>query len=59
MIKLKCEICGVNYEKPAHYRKWNNVFFKWSLKFCDDCRRKKEKKALKRLPEVINVLANI
>lgn len=63
MIKLKCEICGVNYKKPADFKKWNderpNVFFRWSLKFCDDCRRKKEKKALKRLPEVINVLANI
>ncbi len=53
MIKLKCEICGVNYEKPAHYTKWNNVFFKWSLRFCDDCRRKKENEALKRLPELI------
>ena len=55
MIKLKCEICGVNYEKPAHYKKWNNVFFKWSLRFCDDCRRKKEKEELtfrtSRIPE--------
>ena len=55
MIKLKCEICGVNYEKPAHYTKWNNVFFKWSLRFCDDCRRKKEKEELtfrtSRIPE--------
>ena len=55
MIKLKCEICGVNYEKPAHYTKWNNVFFKWSLRFCDDCRRKKENEELtfrtSRIPE--------
>ena len=55
MIKLKCEICGANYEKPAHYKKWNNVFFKWSLRFCDDCRRKKEKEELtfrtSRIPE--------
>ena len=62
MIKLKCEKCGVKYEKPADFKKWNNerpnVFFKWSLAFCDTCRRNREKEALKRLPEVIKVLAN-
>jgi len=62
MIKLKCEKCGIEYEKPADFKKWNderpNVFFKWSLAFCDICRRNKEKEALKRLPEVIKALAN-
>ena len=45
------------FEKPADFKKWNderpNVFFKWSLAFCDICRRDREKEALKRLPEVI------
>ncbi|NJL77067.1 MAG: hypothetical protein HC892_20700 [Saprospiraceae bacterium] len=62
MIKLKCEKCGIDYEKPAIFKKWNdenpNVFFKWSLKFCDNCRRDIEKKALEKLPEVIKTLAN-
>ena len=61
MIKLECEKCGVYYEKPADFKKWNderpNVFFKWSLTFCDTCRRKREIEGLKRLPEVIKALA--
>ena len=61
MLKLKCEKCGVEYEKPADFKKWNDeepqVFFKWSLKFCDTCREEKEKEALKKLPEVIKALA--
>lgn len=60
MIKLKCENCGVEYHKPADFKKWNdtrpNVFFKWSLSFCDSCRRNKEKEALKNLPEIIKEL---
>lgn len=62
MIQLKCEKCGVNYEKPADFKKWNdekpNVFFKWNLAFCDTCRRNREKQALKKLPDVIKALAN-
>jgi len=62
MIKLKCERCGVDYEKPADFKKWNeerpNVFFKWSLLFCDTCRRNREKEALKKLPEIIKALGN-
>ena len=58
MIKLKCKNCGVEYKKPADFKKWNNVFFKWSLKYCDNCRRNKESEALKRLPEIIKALAN-
>lgn len=61
MIELKCEKCGIDYEKPADFKKWNderpNVYFKWSLAFCDTCRRKREIEGLKRLPEVIKALA--
>ena len=61
MIKLKCEECGVEYEKPADFKKWNdkrpNVYFRWNLTFCDICRKNREKTALKRLPEVIKALA--
>ena len=60
-IELKCEKCGVGYEKPADFKNWNdarpNVFFKWSLAYCDSCRSVTEMKALKELPKVIEALA--
>lgn len=62
MIKLKCEKCSIEYEKPAIFKTWNNkhpnIFYKWSLIFCDTCRREKENKALKNLPKIIEALAN-
>ena len=62
MLKLKCETCGIEYEKPDDFKKWNeehsNVFFRWSLKYCDTCRRAKELSALKEgLPIVIEALS--
>ena len=60
MIKLECKKCGVAYEKPTDFKKWNDerpsIFFKWSLAFCDKCRRWKQIKALEKLPEVIKAL---
>ena len=61
-IKLKCEKCNADYDKPSDLKRLNeehpNVFFKWSLLFCDDCRRKKEREAIKSLPEVLKVLSD-
>ena len=62
-IDLKCEECGCAYEKPYVFKEHllankRNVFFKWSLTFCDKCRRKKEVSALKALPDVLNAIAN-
>lgn len=60
-LKLECQACGAAYEKPESYSKWNtkrpNVFFKWSLMYCDKCRREKEAEALKGLPKVIEALS--
>jgi len=60
MLKLKCEKCGAEYEKPAVFKKWNdenpNVFWKWNLTFCDTCRREKQEEGLKRLPEILKAL---
>ena len=60
MIQLKCEKCGYDYEKPAMFKKWNeentNVFYRWSLAFCDPCRRIKEKEVLKKLPDILRAL---
>lgn len=60
-LKLECQACGAAYEKPGNYSKWNikhpNVFFKWSLTYCDKCRREKEAEALKGLPKVIEALS--
>lgn len=62
MNYAKCEQCGVDYEKPAKFKKYNeehpNVFFRWSLSFCDKCRREKELEALKSLPKILNALSN-
>lgn len=59
-LKLNCSTCGKDYEKPIDFQKWNNekpnVFFKWSLTYCDVCRKEKEFKALKYLPEVVKNL---
>lgn len=61
-LKLNCEICGVAYEKPAEFKVWNderpNVFFRWSLVYCDTCRKDKQTKALQSLPKVINALSD-
>jgi hypothetical protein len=62
MLKLKCKKCGVDYDKPDEYDKWSkeskNVFFRWSISYCDDCRKEKEINALKELPKVIEAIAN-
>jgi aspartate carbamoyltransferase regulatory subunit len=58
-IKCKCEICFSEYEKPIEFKKYTSrgdVFFKWSLKYCDTCRRKKEIDALNSLPKILNAL---
>jgi hypothetical protein len=60
LLNLTCENCGTKYEKPAKFQKWQNdkpnVFFKWSLKYCDSCRRSKERGSLKKLPDVIKAI---
>jgi hypothetical protein len=60
-INLKCEKCGVDYQKPSVLKDYlvatkHNVFYKWSLAFCDNCRREKEKEALKALPDILKAL---
>jgi hypothetical protein len=60
--ECKCEICGIDYKKPAKFIEYNNqhpsIFFKWSLKYCDKCRIEKQKDALKSLPTVLSALYN-
>jgi hypothetical protein len=34
----------------------HNVFYKWSLAFCDKCRREKERESLNTLPDVLRAL---
>jgi hypothetical protein len=62
MIDLKCETCGTDYKKPAMFKVWNdkrtNVFYRWSLAYCDKCRRSREVKALERLPEIMKEISN-
>jgi hypothetical protein len=59
LIDLKCEDCGVDYKKPASFIGISNVYFRWSLLYCDDCRKKKELQSLRFLPKVLKALASV
>ena len=59
-LKLKCE-CGQEFERPAKYQEYidkyqHNVHWRWKLKYCDACFKKRTEKALKKLPDIINLL---
>lgn len=61
MIQLKCEKCLIDYEKPEMFKEYNerypNIFWKWSLNFCDNCRKLKQNEALSKLPEILKKLS--
>jgi hypothetical protein len=60
-LKLKCQKCGVDYEKPAKYiefnKKYPSVFWRYSLAFCDKHRKEKEVKILSQMNEVLTALS--
>jgi len=63
MVNLICEKCNCDYEKPTVFQKYlietkHNVFYKWSLTFCDNCRRERERESLKALPDIVKALSN-
>jgi hypothetical protein len=55
-LQLKCEKCNCDYEKPAVFKEYN-IFYKWSLAFCDNCRKEKERESLKALPDIVKALS--
>ena len=62
MIKLECEQCGQSFERPAIYEKYIVdkpliTTWKWKLKYCDKCFDKKVQNALKRMPEILDILS--
>lgn len=62
LIDLICDKCGCNYQKPEIFKQYlvatnNNVFYKWSLLYCDKCRIERQNEALKSLPNIIKVLS--
>jgi hypothetical protein len=57
MVECKCQVCGVEYEKPDSYIGLSNVFFTMSLKYCDVCRKAKQFEALKSLPQILEILS--
>ena len=64
LIKCKCEKCGCDYEKPSIFQNYlvetkYNTFYKWSLSFCDKCRREKERESLKALPNILMGISKI
>lgn len=64
-MKLKCNDCGVEYEKPDYFNdevKGNTSLYfycKRSMKYCDKCRRIREVEMLKSLPKVIESISKI
>jgi hypothetical protein len=60
-LDLTCEKCNTEYQKPADFKKWHDkfpsVFFKWSLQFCDTCRKEKQTAALQNLRDVIDLIS--
>jgi hypothetical protein len=59
-VSLICD-CGVQFTRPQKYIVWNsksqNVMWRWKLKYCDDCYKKRTEQAMSRLPEIIAKLA--
>lgn len=60
VLNLKCKECLTNYQKPEAYKEWNekypNVFFKYSLMYCDFCRKKIQDEHLEKLPLILDLL---
>jgi hypothetical protein len=56
-MKLCCLKCETNYEKPDWFAAEKNVFFRWSVTYCDKCRKEKETDALNALPSVVEALS--
>lgn len=56
-VSLTCE-CGKDFERPQKYVVWNSqhpsVFWRWMLKYCDTCYKKRTQQALQSLPEIIS-----
>jgi len=55
VVMLRCG-CGLAFERPKFYEEENNVMFRWKIKYCDKCYKKRVNKSLKRLPEIIKCL---
>lgn len=63
-LRLKCEDCNTEYNKPITFKEYSETekhthfFFKRCLKYCDKCRRVRERKMLiEGLPKVIEALS--
>ena len=55
---IKCE-CGTTIERPNRYKDLTDiVIVRWKLKYCDECLNKRINKVFKKLPDIIETLAN-
>ena len=59
IIYLKCFKCKVKYDKPIAFKELakKNVYFSWSIKYCDKCRKEKENMVLNILPNILKTLS--
>lgn len=63
LIDLVCEDCCADYKIPKSIEVYNkertNVLYRWMLKYCIPCRRKRESIALNSLSRVVSILEKI
>lgn len=60
-MNLICKDCKCSYQKPSVFKEYleksnYNVFYTWSLTYCDLCRRERETYALTQLEYISNML---
>ena len=59
-IQLTCE-CGAEFYRTKAFIEFNekhpNVFWRWKLKYCNECYKKNFEKALDKMPEVLTNLS--
>jgi hypothetical protein len=61
LIDITCAKCGCSYQKPSVFKEYleksnHNVFYTWSLTYCDLCRREREAYSLTQLEYISNML---
>lgn len=58
-VSLTCE-CGTRFERKQVSEKLKKkTFYKWKFRYCNNCFEERVRKALKRLPGIIKILAEV
>jgi hypothetical protein len=63
---MNCVTCNAPFERPEEYKEWATDtkyptlvrFYEDKLKYCDPCEIERVEESLKRLPEILKILAD-